>query len=756
MENKMNKFQCIVFALLTGFSVSALTQVCRFPPLVEGEHWDVFWAQHMVGGDLLRQELEKLDVMQEGDIASFVGIWDSGVNRHGEFVSQIIAGPKSSAIIPLDGPLSFQDLTSKGNVIKNYEASFEECHQSRNCSSYINNSLKWRNEFIITRLTFRLSDQESTLVVSAGNKGKSVSPAKAEPSLKKKSVIVASLTPSGYPSDFTSYGDAVTVSAPSDDSIRSYDYEGRASYFGGTSGAAPLVTGTLGGFSLLSRYHLSTHYADLLLRKTAIPLPNLPRNHSLGAGMLNAYKIGMVALRIQEQCRQSVQYIRRPSVRKPRLKWRRECISDLLENDETYLFDETSTQLFDKAMESFPECLSGEKIKNPNNCETAEAFNNLRRAFLLNPTDTKTLNAMVCVKKKYFRGWGTRFYSSLAENLQREDEEIIENICRDNQYLSWLTTFLSRPVLLDFIRQNRCSSSSLGYALKSLADISPSEESVEEILNHPNTNRYVLERLSSAVFLNAENLLMPQAMLEKIIGHSRVNDSLLISVFRELPRNFDKLSTSRELIEKIIDHHRASTYAFTTFFEVFVKNFDKFSNSQVTIDKFIDHPRIKNSELRILFSKLSNNADKLPNSQEPLEKLIDHPNVDNNILSSFVRSIPKNVDKLSNPQKLLEKIIDHPIVNHFVLRTLSREILNNAEKFSNHQKYVEKIIEHPNVDDSVLKSLSQNIANNREEISNHQEYLEKIGAKAESLEGEKIQELGLEFPLLRKLHRVIL
>ena len=59
-----------------GSISSVLEQQCLFPPLVEGEDWDVFWAQHIVGADLLREELEKSGVMKDVNPASVIGVWD--------------------------------------------------------------------------------------------------------------------------------------------------------------------------------------------------------------------------------------------------------------------------------------------------------------------------------------------------------------------------------------------------------------------------------------------------------------------------------------------------------------------------------------------------------------------------------------------------------------------------------------------------------------------------------------------------------
>ena len=402
----MNKFQCLLFSLFTGFTPSLLTQECRFPPPVEGEYWDVFWAQHYVGADLLREELKQQNIRND-DLYSLVGIWDAPYKNHGEYVSQIIAGPRASAVIPINDPLPFQMPFQR----------MINLFRREDYPSYINYSMRW--DLTMSPITSYLSTRGVTFVIAAGNHKMPLSLSLTETSLNKKAIVVSSLTPLGFPSKFTGYG-AVTVSAPSNNSIRSYDYEGNATFFGGTSGATSLVTGTLAGFTLLSRHHLTVRQADYLLRKTAIPLPRLPRKHLLGAGMLNAYKIGRVALRIREQCQRDPSGFRRD-----------ECLSNLLESKQTYHFSEMSDRFFREAQASF------EETSSVDDCKKTEAFSNLRRAFLLNPTNVEVLKYLIDVRRKYF-GYSLHgaFYQSLLSTLQKEEEEIIEHICQKEIYSS--------------------------------------------------------------------------------------------------------------------------------------------------------------------------------------------------------------------------------------------------------------------------------------------------------------------------------
>ena len=587
---------------------NVLKKQCLFPPLIEGEPWDTFWAQHITGADLLREDLKNSGVLKDENPASIIGIWDTHNKKHGEYGSHIIAGPYPSAIIPLDDPIPYHDLGSIDQYIKSYEALYEECRQKQNCPSYINNSMSWNNSNIIANLTFQMSSQGVTIITSADNYGLPVSPAKTQAALEKNVIVVASLTSAGSPSIFTNYGNAVTVSAPSDDSLRSYDYQGKKKDYSGTSGAAFLTTGILGGFTLLSRHHLSTDQATLLLEKTAIPLPNLPDEHLMGAGMVNAYKIGMVAFRIKEKCRES-----QTETQKKR------CLSALLESKETYQFHETSDQLFEEAMQFFPECLSVKNTQSIDDCKKLEAFNNLRRAFLLNPTDLKTLNAVICVKEKHFGGKGTAFYQFLERHLQKNDDEIMRDICqssRDAPLMKYFTTFS----LVNTIGNNKCSMEALDIAVSSLRSSQnhlPANDQIKTLAQAILTNNVNREILVEII--NSIQYIPDQRLVETILDHPDMTGDLLENLADTLITMHTKLNV-QEYFMKIINHRKLTIHVLETVSSILARNIDKFSNPQRFIENMLRYS-INQYSADNLLDAVKNNADKFPNSQELIERI---------------------------------------------------------------------------------------------------------------------------------------
>lgn len=219
-------------------------------------------------------------------------------------------------------------------------------------------------------------------VIAAGNKHpKPIRPEKVKASEDFDAIIVGSLAPDGKRSWFSNEHEEVHIMAPSDYYINSANENGNRERFGGTSGAAPLVTGSLAGFEWLSGYHPTAEESKVLLEKTAIITQHShdePRKH--GAGIANAYKLGMLGKKLKELCGTD-----------------KYCFKDKIQEDSTYDFPEDEGVL-EAVHSAFPEC-------SPDNCsntssvcaDKAEAFKRLRKAAFLNPSDKKLWKYVACI-----------------------------------------------------------------------------------------------------------------------------------------------------------------------------------------------------------------------------------------------------------------------------------------------------------------------------------------------------------------------
>ena len=141
----------------------------------------------------------------------------------------------------------------------------------------------------------KLIAAKTIFVTSAGNRAPDpVEAGKRE--LAEQLIIVGSADPTGYISSFSQTGCAETIRACSDGYIQSVSPKSSEFFnFGGTSGAAPLVSGALAdALSILP--DLSLDHAKLLLQKTA-----LANSYGDAAGLLNYYKLLRVAHRLAER-----------------------------------------------------------------------------------------------------------------------------------------------------------------------------------------------------------------------------------------------------------------------------------------------------------------------------------------------------------------------------------------------------------------------------------------------------------------------
>ena len=150
---------------------------------------DAFWAQEYVGADLLRKKLEETDGIKEVT-SDLVQIWDSNKNRHGEYVSHIIAGPFPSAVIPQPYPIDVTEIPNI-NGTNGYEYLYEQCQRENNCPAYINNSMHWIDP-MIKEVFYAMNKREGIVsTTSADNYSRYVSKVK-EDLAKSNNLIVCS------------------------------------------------------------------------------------------------------------------------------------------------------------------------------------------------------------------------------------------------------------------------------------------------------------------------------------------------------------------------------------------------------------------------------------------------------------------------------------------------------------------------------------------------------------------------------------
>ena len=390
-------------AVIFDLKYSVEAQPCCFvyaPPdaqpedLLKHGKLSFYWAQELIGSDLLRQELKDVSGLPE----NFIAVFDTGDNKkacasHANKVENIISDSGRHAILP-----------ELGDRIKFYSTNWPQDYRdasgdmSDNLFYFINNSMSWENEDMM-RKAFSNIPSSSVIVISAGSYYPNpMDPLKVETSAKSNTILVGSLDPDGLISKVSQQGTEVHILAPAGrDELTSANKRGAYCNFGATSGAAPLVTGSLAAFEWLSGYHPTREEAKILLEKTAIPtLHSAFGDQNNGKGLLNTYKLGRLATTLKEYCG------KKPEEEKIK------CFKQKIEigEDETYDFPIDKEFIYSHIHKSFPECNGHDNensstVPHISSCEEKQkALEILRKNVLLSPQQADLWAILSCIYQK--------------------------------------------------------------------------------------------------------------------------------------------------------------------------------------------------------------------------------------------------------------------------------------------------------------------------------------------------------------------
>ena len=361
--------------------------------LMEGKLSD-YWAQELIGSDLLREELKKTPAPRK---RNWISVFDFPIGKHNIMVKNLISDDGAHAVLPelREGKVRLFETGFLWHYVQ--AASIVKADPP----SFINNSMGWGGEEYDRNIyeAFQSLSPPSVLVVAASNDYPiKLERRKSQASKDFHAVVVGSLSPRGFVSTPFQEGEEVHILVPSDDYITSA-VSGRYKKFGGTSGATPLVTGSLAGFEWLSGYHPSGEEAKHLLEKTAIPtVHSHEQPQKNGVGMLNSYQLGMLAKRLKRKCGKSSS-----------------CFKEEIKKEENYHFN-VGEGLHEDVDRAFPACSLEEGQREERQRASCEekgwVFKKLRQAVLLSPEKRELWEALSCI----YREGG---FSVNAEGLDR-------------------------------------------------------------------------------------------------------------------------------------------------------------------------------------------------------------------------------------------------------------------------------------------------------------------------------------------------
>ena len=324
----------------------------------------------------LLEKIKNMSVANKALVTAMFSVIVAGVALREEGSTEV-----ESASEEYEEPVSNQgDYDTVGSSVGS--GGIEQSCESQSLPSFVNVSLSWGESNIFTEALGSMSPP-SIIVTSAGNSHpEDLSRAKTRLSKEFGGIIVGNLNTDGTRTPSSVQGEEVHIMAPSSFYIATKDAEGGRRFIGGTSGAAALVTGSLGAFEWLSGYHPTAQETKLLLEKTAILTQYSNEDpQKNGVGMVNSYMLAMVGKRLKELCGNDVA-----------------CFQSKINEESTYKFSEDEG-LASAVVSAFPECGRGNVCSgSASSCFDKKAvFKRLRKAAFLNPSDQNLWRDVACV-----------------------------------------------------------------------------------------------------------------------------------------------------------------------------------------------------------------------------------------------------------------------------------------------------------------------------------------------------------------------
>lgn len=275
--------------------------------------------------------------------------------------------------------------TGKVSMISNF-ADYSIYKKSK-LPPIINYSGNLANEYLKDiQKDFKKFVDRTMLIISSGN-GFPELPEQQVTQYSKKTIVVGSVDPTGFVSEFSQPIDDLAVLAPSDKFIQSRGAGGKLGSFSGTSGAAPQVTGALADVkSILPS--LTRDEAILLLKKTSTPTSINEVSVANGAGTLNQYRALRVAKRLKDKG---------------------------FPNDrQTLLNDDSIYNFKNEAQKLATETITDPKIR----------IKNLRKAFFLDPDNTSIRKSLADFYSSYGFDIQSRFYNDPKQVIKTTNQQM--------------------------------------------------------------------------------------------------------------------------------------------------------------------------------------------------------------------------------------------------------------------------------------------------------------------------------------------
>lgn len=296
------------------FPAQAFVELENRKPLdFEGGKLTPFWAQEYIGADLVKEDMRK---RHDVAIVPF-SIFDAGFEKkhinlrndievdrafsgsrpmrgdHGTSVAALVNG---HGMVSVSENIDYVQLRRVSPAIF-YGSAIREIREMVDKPWVISNSMGWTNPDIL-QLAQEMDELGIIWVMAAGNDH----PKKIVEHERWAPVVsVGSYSPRGLQTLSSQESDQLDILAPADQFQASINGAGEPELFGETSGATPLVSGTIANMKSLIP-SLTRSQAEHVLKATAFRSFHSLYSKDNQTGLLNSYKAYKVAERLKAQC----------------------------------------------------------------------------------------------------------------------------------------------------------------------------------------------------------------------------------------------------------------------------------------------------------------------------------------------------------------------------------------------------------------------------------------------------------------------
>jgi hypothetical protein len=395
----MRKLVVLFLSILTALKAFAFVELeNRTPVDVEGGKLTPFWAQEYIGADLVKEQMREMGITTRVPVAvydigfekEFINLtFDITVDRamnmtrpirahHGTSVANIING---KGMMGVSENIDYVQLKRVAPAIY-YLMALKEMVDSPQFKPWvISNSMGWTAPQNVLEMAREVDKMGIIWVMASGN---SYPDAVIEEEKNAPVISVGSYSPRGLQTIYSQESDQLDIVAPADEYEASIDAYGKDVLFGATSGATPLVSGSIANIKALIP-QLTRTQIEFIMKATATKSFHSLYLKDNKTGLFNSFKMFQVVKRLKQQCGEDSA-----------------CLHRQVANATNYAFAEV-----EMSEETQKVCVSKASLPQ-------DEMRKLRKNFLLNSQNAKFSKLLSCAYRNEGYSINADYYENIA------------------------------------------------------------------------------------------------------------------------------------------------------------------------------------------------------------------------------------------------------------------------------------------------------------------------------------------------------